>query len=328
MGYNEKISRRAAEILSARRLSAEKAADSRRKAIFAEIPEAQRYEKELSDLGIGAVRALIKGGDVNSELMKMKEKSLSLQKEYEELLREHGYSLSDMEPEFYCKQCGDTGYYEKDNKTVMCECFKKAMSEAACDELNKSTPLRLSTFEDFDLKYYSMDIDDRYPRSPYDQMSNILKQCKEYADTFSLKSNNLFMCGKTGLGKTHLSLAIANEVIKKGYGVIYAPAPKIVSTLEKEQFDRDKYVSDESMFVDCDLLIVDDLGTEFSTQFSKKAIYNLFNARLLSGKPIIINTNCELTELEELYSERFVSRIIGEATRLDFFGTDVRILKK
>ena len=328
MGYNEKISRRAAEILSARRLSAEEAADNRRKAIFAEIPEAQRYEKELSDLGIGAVRALIKGGDVNSELMKMKETSLSLQKEYEELLREHGYSLSDMEPEFCCEQCGDTGYYEKDNKTMMCECFKKALAEAACEELNKSTPLKLSTFESFDLKYYSMDIDDRFPRSPYDQMSNILKQCKKYADTFSLDSSNLFMCGKTGLVKTHLSLAIANEVIKKGYGVIYAPAPKIVATLEKEHFSNDRSSTDESMFIDCDLLIVDDLGTEFSTQFSKSAIYNLFNERLLSGKPIIINTNCELTELEELYSERFVSRIIGEATRLNFFGTDVRILKK
>ncbi|MCR5653763.1 MAG: ATP-binding protein [Ruminococcus sp.] len=328
MGYNEKTRRRAAEILSERRLSAETAAEQRRERVFREIPEAEQYDKKLSACGISAVRALIKGGDVESELTKLKTESLSVQREYEQLLDRHGYTLSDLEPDYFCEKCGDTGYFESGNKTVMCDCLKTALTEAACEELNRNSPLTLSTFEDFDLKYYSMDIDDRYPRSPYEQMSKILRYCKKYADNFSLGSGNIFMRGKTGLGKTHLSLAIANEVIKKGYGVIYAPAPKIVATLEKEQFARDKSASDVSMFTDCDLLIVDDLGTEFSTQFSKSAIYNLFNERLLSGKPVIINTNCELTELEELYSQRFISRIMGEATRLDFFGTDVRIIKK
>lgn len=328
MGYSEKIKRRAAEILSERRHSAETAAEKRKKRIFREVPDAERYEKELSSYGISAVRALIKGGDTKSALEELKNNSLEAQRQFEAVLNENGYTLSDLEPDYFCKKCGDTGYYELDNKTVMCDCLKNARTEAACEELNRSSPLRLSTFEDFDLRYYSMDIDERYPRSPYDQMSKILSFCKKYADNFSLSSGNIFMCGKTGLGKTHLSLAIANEVIKKGYGVIYAPAPKIVATLEKEQFSRDRNFTDESMFIDCDLLIVDDLGTEFSTQFSTSAIYNLFNDRLLSGKPIIINTNCELTELEELYTERFVSRIIGEATKLDFFGTDVRIIKK
>ena len=328
MGYNEKTRRRAADIIRDRRLLAESACDSRRERIFRDIPEAKKLEGQLSAFGISTVRALIKGGDVESELIKLKNESLEIQKDYERLLNDNGYSLSDLEPDYFCKKCDDTGYYEQGNKTVMCDCLRNAMTEAACEELNKSSPLNLSTFEDFDLKYYSMDIDDRYPRSPYEQMSKILSYCKEYADNFSLNSGNIFMRGKTGLGKTHLSLAIANEVIKKGYGVIYAPAPKIVATLEKEQFGRDNEIGGESMFIDCDLLIVDDLGTEFSTQFSKSAIYNLFNERLLSGKPVIINTNCELDELEELYSERFVSRIMGEAERLDFFGVDVRILKK
>ena len=328
MGYNEKIKRRAAEIIRERRLSAESACEDRRKRIFKDVPEAEIMEKKISAYGVGAVRALIKGGDTEAELLKLKTESLELQKQYENLLNEQGYTLSALEPDYFCKKCGDTGFYDLENKTVMCDCLRNALTEAACEELNKSSPLTLSTFEDFDLKYYSMDIDDRYPRSPYEQMSKILSFCKKYADNFSLKSRNIFMYGKTGLGKTHLSLSIANEVIKKGYGVIYAPAPKIVSILEKEQFSRGSDVTGESMFMDCDLLIIDDLGTEFSTQFSKSAIYNLFNERLLSGKPVIINTNCKLNELEELYSERFVSRIMGEAVRLDFFGTDVRILKK
>lgn len=329
MGYNEKTRRRAAEILNERKLSAEAIAESRRQRIFNEIPEAEELDKKISRCALNIARAYVKGGDVQSELEKLKNESLSLQKEYELLLNKNGYTVSDLEPDYFCDKCKDTGYIELENRTVMCDCMRNALAEAACEELNRSSPLKLSTFEDFNLKYYSMDIDERYPRSPYDQMSKILSACKKYADNFSLDSSNILMIGKTGLGKTHLSLAIANEVIKKGYSVIYAPAPKIVSILEKEQFSRgSSEVSSESMFLDCDLLIIDDLGTEFTTQFSKSAIYNLFNERLLSGKPVIINTNCKLNELEELYSERFVSRIVGEAKRLDFFGTDVRILKK
>ncbi|MGN0594083.1 MAG: ATP-binding protein, partial [Hominimerdicola sp.] len=165
--------------------------------------------------------------------------------------------------------------------------------------------------------------------SSYEQIKNILSYCKEYADGFNENSKSLFMKGNTGLGKTHLSLSIANEVIKKGYGVIYVSAPSLVTQLEKEHFSYNKEdAKTEDALLDCDLLIIDDLGTEFTTPFSTSAIYNIFNSRLLADKPIIFNTNLSLQELEKLYSQRFVSRIIGEAVRLDFFGKDIRILKK
>ncbi len=212
----------------------------------------------------------------------------------------------------------------------MCSCLKKAMVEEACAELNKNSPLSLCTFEDFNLDYYSKNTENGYPRSPYEQMKSIFAYCRSYAESFTPKSESVFMNGYTGLGKTHLSLSIANEVIKRGYGVIYVSAPILVSKLEKEQFSRSKddNGNTEDTLLNCDLLIIDDLGTEFTNQFSKKAIYNLFNSRLLSGKPIIINTNLDLAELEKLYTERFVSRIIGEAHRLDFFGKDVRLMKE
>jgi DNA replication protein DnaC len=137
------------------------------------------------------------------------------------------------------------------------------------------------------------------------------------------------MNGKTGLGKTHLSLAIANEVIKRGFGVIYVSAPIVVSKLEKEQFSRNKEnIHLEDTLTECDLLIIDDLGTEFINKFSSQAVYNLFNSRLLLGKPTIVSTNLTLDKIQEIYSERFVSRIVGEAHRLDFFGSDVRLMKK
>lgn len=136
------------------------------------------------------------------------------------------------------------------------------------------------------------------------------------------------MKGATGLGKTHLSLAIANEVIKKGYGVIYASAPSLVSKLEKNYFSNNDDDSAFSILVDCDLLIIDDLGTEFHSQFGVSQFYNIFNSRMLSNKPIIINTNLSVKELENNYSQRFVSRICGNAQQLNFKGKDIRAIRR
>lgn len=328
MGYSAEVRKKSIEIIKERKLTAERNSDYKREMIFEKIPEAAEYEKKIASCAIKAGRAVLRGNDVKSELENLKNESLKLQAEYETLLNNNGYSTEDMEPKYICAKCGDTGYIEKDNRTVMCSCLKTVMTETACAELNKNSPLKLCTFEDFDLKYYSKEKLAEYPRSSYEQLDKILGFCKNYAETFTPHSESIFMNGKTGLGKTHLSLAIANEVINRGYGVIYISAPNLISKLEKEQFSRNKEDNNfEQTLLECDLLIVDDLGTEFTTQFSSKAVYNLFNSRLLLGKPIIINTNLNLQELENTYSQRFVSRIIGEAKRLDFFGKDVRLLK-
>lgn len=325
MGFSREVQLSAAEKIENRRLLAQSEADIRREKIFSEIPQAQDYERRISDCGISAGRAVLKGGDVKKELENLKDESIKLQQEYEAILNTKGYSIKDTEPVYYCKKCNDTGYIEMDNRTVVCDCLKQAMVECACAELNRYSPLSLCTFDDFKLDYYSKEVQEGYPRSSYEQMSNIFDFCRNYAKNFNKNSKNLFMKGMTGLGKTHLSLSIANDVIKKGYGVIYVSAPSIVSQLEKEHFSYNKQDNaTEEALLNCDLLIIDDLGTEFSTQFSTSEIYNIFNARLLSGKPIIINTNLTLKELEKLYSQRFVSRIIGQAVRLDFFGEDIR----
>ena len=137
------------------------------------------------------------------------------------------------------------------------------------------------------------------------------------------------MKGDTGLGKTHLSLAIANDVIRRGYSVVYASAPILSRRLEKQYFQRggaEEHTFD--LLADCDLLIIDDLGAEYHNKFNVSELYNLFNARLLRGKPVIINTNLSLRELEEVYSHRFVSRVMGNAEKLDFFGRDIRVKRK
>ena len=158
-------------------------------------------------------------------------------------------------------------------------------------------------------------------------MSEILEYCKCYAEDFSPDSESLYMHGATGLGKTHLSLAIANVVAEKGFRVIYDSAQNLLSSLEKEKFSYSNSGEREKEVLECDLLIIDDLGSEFSTQFTTAAVYNIVNTRNNRSKPVIISTNLTDTELEAKYSQRITSRIIGEYVSLLFIGRDIRQLK-
>lgn len=328
MGFNSTIYKAAADLMYERRLNAEKSADRRREEIYAKLPRTKELEQQIADTGIRAVRTVIGGGNAAEQMKMLKEVNLSLQKELVELLTSNGYPADVFEPKYLCKSCNDTGYYESDGKTLMCPCMKKALVQCAVAELNKTAPLSLSTFGTFDLNYYSKEFDKSIGVVPYNHMEKVKKYCMGYADNFHPKANSILMYGNTGLGKTHLSLAIANEVIQKGFGVIYVSAPSLAQQLEKEHFSRDNSNSVSNMLLDCDLLIIDDLGTEFQTKFSTSELYNIFNSRLLLSKPVIINTNYDFDKLEEIYSDRFVSRIIGNAQKLAFLGTDIRIRKK
>ena len=328
MGYSNSVYKAASDILYERRLNAEKAAERRKEEVYKKFPRVKELEKQISVGGIKTARAVLAGGDVKDAVSKLRDQNLAIQAEVKRILTDNGYPENYFEPDYFCKKCNDKGYFDINGKTVRCSCMKSALVTCACAELNRYAPLSLSTFESFDLEYYDKSINPEVKTSPYEHMSKIFRHCQNYADNFSKNSESILMSGKTGLGKTHLSLAIANEVIKKGYGVVYASAPQIISKLEKEYFSSDKDDSLFSMLVDCDLLIIDDLGTEFYSQFAVSQFYNLFNSRMLSNEPIIINTNLTITELREKYTDRFVSRICGNARQLDFLGRDIRIRRK
>lgn len=328
MGYSNSVYKAASDILHERRLNAEKAAERRKEEVYERFPRVKELEKQISMSGIKTARAVLAGGDVKVEVEKLRDQDLAMQAEVKRILTDNGYPANYFEPKYFCKKCEDKGYYDINGKTVRCSCMKSALVTCACAELNRYAPLSLSTFESFDLEYYDKSINPKVKTSPYEHMSKVFRLCQNYADNFSKNSESILMSGETGLGKTHLSLAIANEVIKKGYGVVYASAPPIISKLEKEYFSSDKDDSLFSMLADCDLLIIDDLGTEFYSQFAVSQFYNLFNSRMLSNKPIIINTNLTITELKEKYTDRFVSRICGNARQLDFLGRDIRIRRK
>lgn len=327
MPYSNDILIRAKEILSERRLNAVRTADYKREQLYTQEPRLQEIDRELSQIGIDTAKTILKSDDSRVNMQELADRSLLLQNEYNEILDKLGFQSSDLEPAYQCANCSDTGYIETDNRTVVCDCLKKLMSDLACEQLNSDSPLKLCTFDSFRLDYYS-DQPDQNGNIPLNRMSKIFNYCVDYADNFSLDSRSIVMRGATGLGKTHLSLAIANTVIRKGMSVVYVSAPDILSRLEREHFSY-QYKEEESTFnslLKCDLLIIDDLGTEFVSQFSVSAVYNIFNSRILSGKPMIINTNLSVNELLTTYSQRFVSRMMGSCDKLDFIGEDIRPL--
>lgn len=329
MGYSKSVYQKARKIIDERHSNAEQIALNHQQEIYSKFERAEQIQRELSSCGIKSARAVLSGQNVTEQLNALKEKSLELKAELTSILTQNNYPSNYLEPVYTCPKCQDKGMYEDTNKnaTLLCDCYLKLVTKVACDELNKISPLSLSTFESFDLDYYSKDIKNDKGTSNYTQMSRIYDYCKEYSAKFNLDSANLFLTGDTGLGKTHLSLAIANVAIFKGYGVIYNSAPTLLNELEKAHFSYEYSKENEIIetICDCDLLIIDDLGTEFASAYSKTSLYNIFNNRLLKQKPTIINTNLLFRELQDLYSPRFVSRLAGEFIKLDFVGNDIRI---
>lgn len=243
-----------------------------------------------------------------------------LQKSMTELSLEKTQLLkaAQIEPIVYdCTLCCDTGY-TKDGK--ICNCVKEIAKRISTEALSSEMPLDECKFENFNLNFYPEDEEMRK------KMTAILKLCREYAINFSPKSSpNLLFMGETGLGKTHLTLSIVSSVIEKGYDVIYGSAFNLLKAVEKEHFGAggDSY---EAM-LNCDLLVIDDLGTEFISPFTQTTLYGLINTRILYKKPTIINTNLSMSEIAKRYTDRIASRLIGCYTARKFVGKDVRQMK-
>lgn len=327
MGYSREIYEAANRTLENRRQKAKQESKARQNMFYIRYPRAKEIKRLLASTAIETAKAVLNGADTKQQLILLKNKNLDLQNELSAILKSSGFPEDYLDIRYECPNCNDEGYI--DGK--MCSCMKRVLRNEAFNKLNELSPLSLCTFDSFSLEYYStMQIRNNGP-SPKKRMEDILKFCKNYALNFNLSSTDLLMQGATGLGKTHLSLAIARDVINKGYGVIYGSTQNIVTKLERERFryNKENVESDsEQYLIDCDLLIFDDLGTEFSTSFSNAAIYNIINSRMMSEKPTIISTNLSLRELEKNYSERFISRIMGNNIRLEFLGNDIRQQKR
>ncbi len=278
-------------------------------------------DKEFADIEneqgtLGAAMALTALSGDGENLAVLKERLSSIAKKKAEILKK-----ADIKPiEYACKKCLDTGY--SDGK--LCDCVKAAATELILADAEKSLPLTESRFENFDLNYYPERSGETFPKK---RMTEILKLCREYTITFSPEaSKNLLFMGNSGLGKTHLSLAIVHDLLKRGYDCIYGSAYNLLSAMESDHFETHTNTSYDAA-VSCDLLVIDDLGSEFMSPYIQSCVYNLINTRLLSKKPTVISTNLSMKELEERYTPRITSRLIGNYTAKKFIGNDIRQIK-
>ena len=323
MPYNKETFLKAENILLNKRNSNARTLDERKAKIYIEYPRIKDIEQELCKTAMNVGRAILNGKKAPELLNNLKSENLALQQELKDILISASLPTDYLDDIYDCSPCKDTGFI--DGK--MCSCFKNLLKTITYQELNSLSPLSLSSFDSFSLDYY-----DNAPinggESSKEKMTKIFNYCKQYCEKFSLNSPSILMQGGTGLGKTHLALSIANDVINAGYGVIYFSAPNILQQLEKEHFSKNTDEETLKQITTCDLLILDDLGTEFATNFSNTTIYNIFNYRLSTNKPIIISTNLNYTELEKQYSQRFISRLIGNCVKMNFVGKDIRFIKR
>ena len=223
-----------------------------------------------------------------------------------------------------CPFCNDTGYRGGE----MCRCLKTYYVEEQRKELSKLLDLGSQSFDTFDTDWYS---DQRAPgktKSAREHMEWVYDTCVEYAHNFGKKPANLLLFGRPGLGKTHLSAAIAREVSGKGFSVVYDTAGHIFERFEAQKFGRDEAERDVERVLNCDLLILDDLGTEMVTTFVQSALYQIINGRLLEKKSTIVSTNLMPEAIAQRYSGQIASRIEGEYQLLPFVGEDIRVLKR
>ena len=250
---------------------------------------------------------------------KFENKKDDLKKELDSLINNNKLYEKSNSIKNKCFICKDKGIFN--GKT--CKCFENLAKYKRLEVLNEYLPLSNFKFENFDLNLYSNKIVDGKVSSEKELMTKTLNFCKEYAENFKINSQSLLMIGNTGVGKTHISAAIASTILMKNFSVMYVSLPNLIQDLEGERFNRSHKLSQEDV-LKCDFLVLDDLGSEFINNFSISVIYNILNIRILKNLSTVISTNLNFDELEKKYGVRIVSRIIGHFLSIQFYGSDMR----
>ena len=292
---------------------------------YTNVPGLKELDHRISSLSLSRARCLLDGDE--TALFHLKSELSSLIAEKKKLLAASGYPQDYLELHYTCPDCKDTGYID----TNKCHCFQKAIVDLLYTQSNLQEILEVENFDNFCLDFYSCNhIDPLTGRSSKESVLTALRICREFVDTFSDDSRSILLYGDTGVGKTFLSHCIAKELIDQARSVIYFSAAQLFDFFAKNTFGK-KEDSDEDAFdhiYNCDLLIIDDLGTEFANTFTTSQLFICLNERILRKKSPIISTNLSLEDIKSLYSERIFSRISSHYTMLRLTGDDIRIQKK
>ena len=323
MGYSAEVMQRARARLAQAKADRESENQQHMAEAYNQVPRLREIDRQLRlTMAMAAQAVFASGGDVNEAMEAAKAKNLALQREREQLVNlyfEEGY----LDDSPVCDRCGGSGYLG----STMCECLAELCRQEQKKELTFLNVGR-ETFEQFRLEYYPDRIDPKLGINIRAVMEKTYQTCRKYAYGFTERSGNLLFSGDTGLGKTFLSACIARTVADRGYSVVYESAGHLFAKLERAKFNGDENAREEiKKYNECDLLIIDDLGTEMPGQFTTAALYSLVNDRLLSGKAMIISTNLKVDDLGRRYSPQIASRLRGSFTRVAFLGEDIRVKK-
>ena len=323
MAYSADVMKRARARLAAAKADRESENLQHLNQAYAEVPRLREIDRLLRmTMAKAAQAAFIQGGDAAAAMEKVKQENLGLQRERAQLVAAH-FEDGFLDDSPICDRCGGSGYVG----SAMCECLMELCRQEQKKELTLLSGGKES-FSQFRLDYYSDQYDPKYGASPRTIMEKNFRSCRAYAAAFTPNSGNLLFVGGTGLGKTFLSACIARAVADRGCSVIYETSARLFSKLEQARFNPTEESRREAeKFNECDLLILDDLGTEMPGQFVTAALYSLLNDRLLAGKPMVISTNLTVEELSRRYSPQIASRLHGSFSRLIFVGDDIRVMK-
>lgn len=302
---------------------------SRREEIAKRIPEIDQIDKQIAELSMEFALSALGDNSLQqakpSSIPELSSSISRLSSQKKKLLSAAGYPEDYLEPVYRCPDCQDTGYIGSEK----CRCFNKAVTELLYARSNAKNIRKEENFGTFSLEKYSHEFkDDKTGRSSYDQMKSILNVAHEFVNNFNSNTavKNLLFYGDTGLGKTFLANCIANELTKSCHSVICLSAIELFNTYSRNEFNKDSD-TDELVreITDCDLLIIDDLGTELSNSYTNSRLFYYINDRILKDKSTIISTNLTPDKLMERYSDRIFSRIIHSYKTLKFFGNNIRL---
>lgn len=316
MGFNKKVILRVKNEYSEKYRRAQFLADMKKNELHAKIDGLDVIDKELSSTGIKIMDAMMSGVDVGKKIEAIKNDNELLLAKRAELLHAFGYPEDYSDVHYECEKCGDSGYID----TAMCDCLKRSLVLASYEESGLAGLIDSQSFDNFSLDYYE--------GAAKKNMQISLDKLRKFAEEFSADtSKNFLLVGGTGLGKTHLSTAIAKTVMDRCFDVLYVTASGMIADFEYKRFGNSAIegdAGDTSRYYSADLLIIDDLGTEISNQFSISCLYDVINSRIISKKSTIISTNLDRAEIMKRYWDRISSRLFGEYLPIPFVGNDIR----
>ena len=298
--------------------------DQRLRSLYIKEPRLSELDERISSSSVSTARMMLSGD--KDALEKLKEEIEFCKKEKQSILSSLGLPADYLEIPCDCPDCKDTGFIGSEK----CHCFKQRAIDILYQQSDLRRIIEEENFANFNLDFYDPDETDSLTgTSAYDSAVHALNKCREFTNSFEKTYENIFLCGNVGVGKTFLTHCIAAEVLNQGHSVVYISALKLFELFNAHIFSKDIDVSEEydNIFT-CDLLIIDDLGTEISSSATVSQLFSCLNDRIVGRRPTVISTNLSISRLEEMYSERITSRILSQYQVIKLLGSDIRIKKK